>query len=259
MKKSTRYWCVVPAAGVGKRMGSDIPKQYLPLGDSTVIQQTLVKLRKIKQIETVVLCLSSGDEWWASLSANPRSNLSDHNDLTADQSMIIAPGGKERSDSVLNGLKALAGIASENDWVLVHDVARPCVRLDDIQALIEQVSRHSVGGLLGMPVRDTMKRSADRESGDGNAVGTGGVEIVDTVCRDNLWHALTPQMFRYGELMHAMTDALNANAPITDEASALERLGKQPLLVEGHPDNIKITHPEDLALAALFLKQQASL
>ncbi len=249
MKKSTRYWCVVPAAGVGKRMGSDIPKQYLPLGDSTVIQQTLVKLRKIKQIEAVVLCLSSGDEWWASLSGS----------LTSDQPMIIAPGGKERSDSVLNGLKALAGKASENDWVLVHDVARPCVRLDDIQALIEQVSRHSVGGLLGMPVRDTMKRSTVRERGDGNPVGTKIVEVLETVCRDNLWHALTPQMFRYGDLMQAMTDALNANAAITDEASALERLGKQPLMVEGHPDNIKITHPEDLALAALFLKQQASL
>ena len=250
MRNSTRYWCVVPAAGVGKRMGSDIPKQYLPLGNSTVIQQTLVKLRKIRQLEAVVLCLSSGDEWWASLS----DNLSDKHNLDNDPPVIIAAGGKERSDSVLNGLKALTGKASENDWVLVHDVARPCVRVDDIRTLIERASQHNVGGLLGMPVRDTMKRATVI-----GVDGVDGVEVQRTVCRDNLWHALTPQMFRYGDLMHAMTDALNANAPITDEASALERLGKQPLLVEGHPDNIKITHPEDLALAALFLKQQASL
>jgi len=252
MKNPTRYWCVVPAAGIGKRMGSDIPKQYLPLGDSTVIQQTLAKLRKIKQLEAIVLCLSAGDEWWA--------NLSDNNNLKSDQPVIIAPGGKERSDSVLNGLKALANKASENDWVLVHDVARPCVRVEDIQMLIEQASLHNVGGLLGMPVRDTMKRAAVKAcDGGGNAPEANVVEVSETVCRDNLWHALTPQMFRYGDLMRAMTDSLTANHPITDEASALERLGRQPLLVEGHPDNIKITHPEDLALAALFLKQQAFL
>jgi len=250
MKNPTRYWCVVPAAGVGKRMGSDIPKQYLPLGDSTVIQQTLVKLRKIKQLEAVVLCLSSGDEWWA--------NLNDNNNLSGPP-VIIAAGGKERSDSVLNGLKALASKASDDDWVLVHDVARPCVRVDDIQTLIEQASQHKVGGLLGIPVRDTMKRATVREGDDGNTADTNAVEILETVCRENLWHALTPQMFRYGDLMQAMMDALTANHSITDEASALERLGRQPLLVEGHPDNIKITHPEDLALAALFLKQQASL
>ena len=245
MKNPTRYWCIVPAAGVGKRMGSDVPKQYLPLGDSTVIQQTLVKLQKVRQLEAVVLCLSSEDEWWSSLS----------NSLNLAPPVIIAAGGKERSDSVLNGLKALAGKASENDWVLVHDVARPCVRIDDIRELIEQVSQHNIGGLLGMPVRDTMKRAEVIVGADGE----NAAEVRGTVSRENLWHALTPQMFRYGDLIHAMTDALNANATITDEASALERLGKQPLLVEGHPDNIKITHPEDLALAALFLKQQVTL
>ncbi len=241
-----RYWCVVPAAGVGKRMGADIPKQYLPLGESTVIQQTLEKLQKVKQLEAVVLCLSSGDEWWGALKNNEN--------LTSDQSVIIAAGGKERSDSVLNGLKVLAGKAHDNDWVLVHDVARPCVRINDIQTLIEQVSLHDVGGLLGMPVRDTMKRAVVIE-----ADGGGVAEAQETVCRENLWHALTPQMFRYGDLMQAMTDAISEGRPITDEASAIETLGKQPLLVEGHPDNIKITHPEDLALAELFLKQQMSL
>ena len=118
----------------------------------------------------------------------------------------------------------------------------------------EGVSRKRLPALLGMPVRDTMKRAVVREGDDCNTA-----EVLETVCRENLWHALTPQMFRYGGLIHAITDALSANHPITDEASALERLGKRPLLVEGHPDNIKVTHPEDLALAALFLKQQASL
>jgi len=227
-----RYWCVVPAAGVGKRMGSAIPKQYLPINDSTVIQQTLEKLANIHQLESIVLCLSPGDEWWPSLA------------FQADTLVEIAHGGAERCDSVLNGLNHLSEKAADDDWVLVHDVARPCVRIEDVQSLIKSASVHAVGGLLGMPVRDTMKRAND--------VG----DVSETVCRENLWHALTPQMFRYGQLKKALLSAKEKNQLITDEASAIELLSMQPLLVEGHPDNIKITHPEDLALAAMFLKQQ---
>ena len=213
-------------------MGATIPKQYLPINDSTVIQQTLEKLANIRQLESIVLCLSPDDEWWHSLV------------FQTDTPVEIAPGGAERCDSVLNGLNYLSGKADDNDWVLVHDVARPCVRVEDIQSLIEKASAHGVGGLLGMPVRDTMKRAND--AGD----------VSETVCRENLWHALTPQMFRYGQLKKALISAQEKNQLITDESSAIELLSMQPLLVEGHPDNIKITHPDDLALAAMFLRQQ---
>ncbi|OUS30947.1 2-C-methyl-D-erythritol 4-phosphate cytidylyltransferase [Gammaproteobacteria bacterium 45_16_T64] len=225
-----RYWCVVPAAGIGKRMGAPIPKQYLPLYGLTVIEHTLTKLQNIKQFEAIVLCLSEGDEWRPSVDSSVP--------------ILQAKGGKERCDTVLNGLQQLSPKASPSDWVLVHDVARPCIREADIQRLISEASDHDVGGLLGMPVRDTMKR----ENGSG--------EVSETVCRDRLWHALTPQMFRVGELTQALEKALSESATVTDEASAMEYMGRKPLLVEGHPDNIKITHPADLALAEMFLKQQ---
>ena len=214
-------------------MGASIPKQYLPLNDSTVIQQTLLKLTQIEHFEAIVICLSESDGWWQAL------------EQPKDGRIEIALGGKERCDSVLNGLQHLTDKAQDQDWVLVHDVARPCVRTEDILNLIEKATEHAVGGLLAVPVRDTMKR----------ADNTGAVS--ETVCRENLWHALTPQMFRFGDLKQAITTSLQAGLPITDEASAIEQQGMNPLLVEGHADNIKITHPEDLELAALFLKQQS--
>lgn len=265
MKKNTRYWCIVPAAGVGRRMGGDIPKQYLPLGNSTVIQQTLAKLIQVKQFESIVVCLSTNDQWWRTLDYPLQ--------IPDDQQPKVekAPGGKERSDSVLNGLKYLADRANDDDWVLVHDVARPCIRVSDIRKLMNEVSGYEVGGLLAAPVRDTMKRAVKREqngpdgvshdvrvdNSNGNQVAV--VEVQETVCRENLWHALTPQMFRYGDLMQAMSEALAKGYPVTDEASAIELQGKHPMLVEGHSDNIKVTRPEDLALAELFLTQAETL
>ena len=232
MKNSPRYWCIVPAAGVGKRMGAPHPKQYLKLSDKTVCEHTLLRLFTLKSIDRVIVCLSAQDEWWPQLP------------ISKDKRIDVVSGGKERCDSVLNGLSFLEGKASENDWVLVHDVARPCVRVTDVQALIEKTRDHSVGGLLAAPVRDTMKRAS--------ASG----EVETTVCRDNLWHALTPQIFRFGVLLKALSDALQNNSNITDESSAIEWAGGSPLLVEGHSDNIKITHPDDLQLAKLYLQQQ---
>jgi 2-C-methyl-D-erythritol 4-phosphate cytidylyltransferase len=144
----------------------------------------------------------------------------------------------------LKGLEALDGLAQDDDWVLVHDIARPCVRLSDIERLVTAVRQHPVGGLLASPVRDTMKR-ADRS-------GT----VVGTVDREGLWHALTPQMFRYGLLRRALNEGIANGLAMTDESSAIEAFGQAPLLVEGAADNIKITHPQDLALAALFLQQR---
>ena len=156
-------------------------------------------------------------------------------------------GGQERCHSVFNALLHLLPYADENDWVLVHDAARPCLRKDDIDYLIETLAQDPVGGLLAMPVRDTMKRAGV----DGRVEGT-----VDRV---QLWHALTPQMFRVGELFRAIKSALDQNSLITDEASAIELAGKQPCLVEGHAYNIKITQPEDLSLAEFFLLQQGRI
>ncbi len=151
-------------------------------------------------------------------------------------------GGAERCHSVLNGLQALRQQAQPNDWVLVHDAARPCVRQADIEKLMTQLAEHPVGGLLAVPVRDTMKR-ADT-----------GREIVETVNRDGLWHALTPQMFRLETLFNALQNVSNRGELVTDEAQAIEKTGQRPVLIEGHADNIKITHPQDLSLAEMYLQ-----
>lgn len=230
MSNKATYWAVVPAAGVGRRMGSDIPKQYLPLNGRQVIEHTLQRLLDHPQIKQVLVALSPNDEWW------PDTTYADHADV------LVVDGGAERCYSVLNALNRLSEIAADEDWVLVHDAARPCLRGSDIDYLIEQLDDHPVGGILGMPVRDTMKR-AD-ESG----------QIRETVCREGLWHAFTPQMFRFGTLHQALSQALEQSLQVTDEASAIELAGYSPRLIEGHPDNIKITRSEDLALAAFYLK-----
>lgn len=227
-----QYWCVVPAAGVGKRMGVNLPKQYLPLAGKQVAEHTLSTMLRVSLFSAVVVALSEEDTYWQACSVfkSPR--------------IVRCNGGTERYHSVLNGLYALEGRAQPGDWVLVHDIARPCIRVTDIQRLITRTSEHPVGGILATPVRDTMKRA--------NPAG----EISETVDRSNLWHALTPQMFRYEMLRNAIEQGLAASLAMTDEASAIEALGHRPLLVEGAADNIKITHPQDLPLAALFLQQQ---
>jgi 2-C-methyl-D-erythritol 4-phosphate cytidylyltransferase len=148
---------------------------------------------------------------------------------------------------VLNGLAALSETAQARDWVLVHDAARPCVRQHDLRLLIDTLAKHAVGGLLGTPVHDTIKKTDAQ----------GAVEA--TVARDSLWHAYTPQMFRYGLLQAALLKALEDGYEVTDESSAMEHAGHRPLMVEGHADNIKITRPEDLPLARYFLQQQGRI
>lgn len=226
-------WAVVPAAGVGRRMGSAIPKQYLPLADSRVLEQSLVRLLAHESIERIYLALSPDDAWW------PESPLAD----SARIRQVM--GGAERCHSVLNALEALSQEASPDDWVLVHDAARPCLRHEDLELLIERVKDHAVGGLLGQRVRDTMKRVDEAD------------EVMESPDRSMLWHAFTPQMFRLGALTEALKTALAAGFLVTDEASAMEFMGQRPLMVEGHDDNIKITRPGDLALAAFYLELQS--
>jgi 2-C-methyl-D-erythritol 4-phosphate cytidylyltransferase len=154
-------------------------------------------------------------------------------------------GGPTRAHTVLNGLAALGGHARAEDWVLVHDAVRPCVRSGDIDRLITEVEQSEHGGLLALPMADTVKRADEQEL------------VIETVPRARLWRALTPQMFRFGDLRRALQQALAQGIEITDEAMAIELAGGRPRLVAGHPDNIKITLPGDLALAELFLRQQA--
>jgi len=228
-----QFWSVVPAAGIGLRMGGVLPKQYLKLGKETIIEHTLNRLRNHPLISGVVLVISPADQHWQQLQL-PECTTP----------LWITNGGAERCHSVLNGLSKLQEFADDDDWVLVHDAARPCLRSADINKLIEGLQFHSVGGLLGLPVADTIKQ-----------VGDDGI-IIKTVDRRALWRALTPQMFRIGLLENALKHALSENYLVTDEASAVEFHGYRPLMIEGSPDNIKITHPNDLSLAETFLQQQ---
>lgn len=225
-----RCWGLVPAAGVGARMGADRPKQYLPLAGSTVIEHTLRRLCGHARIAGVVVCIADGDPHWARL----RDNL--------PAPLETAPGGAQRADSVLSGLEVLCRHAQADDWVLVHDAVRPCVRADDIDALIDAALPHPDGALLAMPVSDTLKR-VDAEG-----------RVLETVPREGLWRAATPQMFPLGRLAAALRAAREAGVDVTDEAGAMERLGAKPRVVACAPDNIKITHPQDLALAEAYLR-----
>lgn len=225
-------WVIVPAAGVGKRMGASIPKQYLELDGRLVIEHTIERVLLHPAIDGVYVALSREDHWWDD------SEFAEHPDL------VRVEGGNERCFSVLNALEALRERAAADDWVLVHDAARPCLRRSDLAHLVQMVESHPAGGLLGVPVRDTMKRSSETD------------EVMETVERNNLWHAFTPQMFRFEKLYRAMKGAIAAGYLVTDEASAIEWAGERPLMVEGHPDNIKITRPEDLPLAEFYLRQQ---
>ena len=227
------YWAVIPAAGSGMRMNSQVPKQYLALAGKTVIEHSVARLAAHPLIDGIVVALAPGDLRWQGLP------------LQFDKPVLLADGGDERCNSVLSALLELQKHAQPGDWVLVHDGARPCLRLGDIDKLIAGLSNHPHGGLLAVPVRDTMKR-ADENS-----------DVFETVDRKGLWHALTPQMFRLGELSEALVRAIDKGWLVTDEASAMERAGYKPHLVEGAADNIKITRPEDLIVAEFYLRQQA--
>jgi len=229
--REPKFWAIVPAAGAGKRMETDTPKQYLPLGDKTVLEHTLDTLLSCQRLAGVVLVLSPGDERWAEIQHR-----------YTQQPLDTVPGGAERCHSVLNGLDYLATRASDGDWALVHDAARPCVRLKDIEGLITILEHSAEGGLLGVPVADTMKR-VDED-----------VCISGTVDRNGLWHAYTPQMFRVGMLRAALQQAIDKGEAVTDEANAMELAGYRPRMVQGARDNIKITVPFDLVLAAFYLQ-----
>lgn len=229
-------WAIVPAAGSSRRMQSAAPKQYLGIDGEPVLLHTLRRLGALPGLDGVVLVLSPDDTRWSALAAA-------RPEVTALVPVTVCTGGEERRDSVLNGLESLSGRAADDDWVLVHDAARPCVRVADMLRLLRAVEQHPAGGILAVPVADTLKR--------GNAAHV----VTGTVDRSGLWAAQTPQLFRYGPLRDALA-AGRSTERVTDEASAMENAGHEPLLVAGSPDNIKITCPGDLHMAALILKAQ---
>ncbi|HEX5462620.1 MAG TPA: 2-C-methyl-D-erythritol 4-phosphate cytidylyltransferase [Steroidobacteraceae bacterium] len=222
------YWLVMPAAGAGRRFGADRPKQYAPLCGRTVIEWALAPFLTDPRCSGTVVALAEDDPYWAAI---------------APPTVLVASGGEERSHSVRNGLAALAERAGRDDWVLVHDAARPCLPRRDLDRLLADLAAHPVGGILATPTADTLKR-ADAAR-----------HIQQTVDRAGLWRALTPQMFRYGRLCEALDRAHGSGRAPTDEAQAIEWLGDRPALIEGAAANLKITSAADLALAAALLKE----
>ena len=220
---------LVPAAGAGSRMQSDCPKQYLLLHGEPLIAHTLRALARDSRITQIVVVVSPDDAYWNTFEWSEwRGRL-----------QVLRCGGETRAQSVLNGLLAQSGETADDTWVLVHDAARPCLPREALARLIDTVQHDVTGGLLAVPVADTLKR-ADVDG-----------RVATTEPRAGLWQAQTPQMFRYGLLKRAL---LAAGADITDEASAIEQLGLSPLLVEADSRNLKITRPRDLQLASLILE-----
>ena len=226
-----KYFLVVPASGIGQRMNSTIPKQYIILENGlTILDQCLNTILSNDLISGFIVALDKKDSYFKS------------SNFAKDPKLIsIATGGKERFNSVLNALNALDQNAKPNDWVLVHDAARPCIRKEDINKLIEEVADDKVGGILANRIVDTVKQ-----------INNGG--LVSTIDRQKLYIAQTPQMFRYAILKDSIEKAIESNMHITDESEALENLNYSIRIVEGSSSNIKITIQEDIHLANYFLK-----
>jgi len=229
MSVPARYFALIPAAGSGSRMGGELPKQYLELAGAPMLQHALRALCAHPKIAQVFVVLAADDAYFARYDWSPFD----------DKLRRIYCGGATRAASVLNGLRAMAPILQADDWVLVHDAARPCLSQAHLDTLIADLAEDEVGGLLAVPVADTLKR-ADSAS-----------RVIATEPRENLWQAQTPQMFRHGLLLRAL-EALGTDTP-TDEARAVEHLGLKPKLVACDASNLKVTYPQDLLLAELIL------
>jgi 2-C-methyl-D-erythritol 4-phosphate cytidylyltransferase len=226
-------WCVVPAAGRGVRAGGEVPKQYQLLAGRPLIEHTLERLAAHPRIGGLLVTLAATDRHWPGIA------------VPGGKPVVTALGGAERSDSVLAGIDALPASVAADDFVLVHDAARPCVRLADIDQLIGQVEGTD-GGLLGAPLRDTLKR-ADAQ---------GRSEATEP--REQRWRVFTPQVFRRAPLAAALREAARRGIKVSDEAMAMELAGFRPLLVEGAEDNIKVTTAADFALAEFLLARTSS-
>ena len=218
-----RLWVVVPAAGRGTRFGGELPKQYLEVAGRPLIAHTLDVLLSHPSVSGAVVVLADDDGYWRGMEA------------PGGKPIMTCIGGAERADSVLAGLNALPDTVRADEFVLIHDAARPNLAHADLDRLLDVGTVDPVGAILAAPVRDTLKRAGD----------DGGIDRTEP--RERLWRALTPQLFRRMQLSRALAAAYAAGAAITDESMAMERQGMRPLLVEGSEDNFKITTPADLA------------
>jgi 2-C-methyl-D-erythritol 4-phosphate cytidylyltransferase len=224
---TSQKFALLPAAGVGARMGAAHPKQYLLIHGHPIIWHALHAFEQHAQIAGIYVVISAQDEWWDQYDWSTFSKLT-----------VLRCGGATRAESVLNGLHACAAEVAANDWMLVHDAARPCLSAELLDKLLAQLVNDPVGGILAAPVADTLKR----QTGDGH--------IAETVPRAGLWGAQTPQMFRHALLQRALEQV---GGEVTDEASAVEALGLSPKLVESDLTNLKVTYPRDLEVAAWLL------
>jgi 2-C-methyl-D-erythritol 4-phosphate cytidylyltransferase len=222
-------WVLMPAAGSGRRFGGDIPKQYLQIAGKPLMAYALDALLAHPDIDGAVVALAAGDTRWPRLTQR------------CGKPVLTCVGGAERADSVLAALRALPDDVAEDVLLLVHDAARPHVCIHDVDALLKAAACSADGAILAAPVRDTLKRASDTQT------------IASTIPREGMWRALTPPAFRRDVLRQALELAVAQGVVATDEAMAVERLGRHPRLVEGREDNIKVTTPADLALMTFFL------
>jgi 2-C-methyl-D-erythritol 4-phosphate cytidylyltransferase len=229
----SRYLAIIPAAGTGSRMGGTLPKQYLAVDDRPLLYYAIACLSAHPAIDHVCVILAAGDR---------RFETYDWKPFAAKMEPLYV-GGESRAATVLNGLEKMAGQASADDWILVHDAARPCLSAQMLDRLIIEIGDDRTGGLLAVPVADTLKR-ADHEN-----------RSIRSEPRAGLWQAQTPQMFRYDLLLRALRSCDLQQA--TDEATAVEALGLKPKLVQSDATNLKVTHMQDLALAQLILNEAA--
>jgi len=230
----SHFWVIIPAAGIGSRMQASLPKQYLEIANESILEHTVRCFLSHPSFDSVAIGLAKQDPYFKRLS------------LSNNDRVDVFEGGGERVHSVLNGLTFLADKAQANDWVWVHDAARPCLSHDDIDALINSLSHAQDGCLLAVPIYDTIKRS-DTSS-----------QVEETVDRNNLWRAMTPQVFRYSQLYGALTKCVDNDVLVTDESSAIEYCGGRPLLVSGSERNIKVTRPNDLELVGQAIIESKS-
>ena len=235
MNTAPKCWAVIPAAGIGERVGASIPKQYLQIAGKTILEHAINPFVSNSRIAGITVALHSQDSHFKTLGIKANS-----------RKVHTVVGGDTRARSVLNALDSFESKLDKDDFVLVHDAARPCLTMNDLNQLIDVCTQHEVGGIIGSRVTDTIKRVKDNN-------------IVNTLDRKNIWRAYTPQMFKFSILQSAIQKAFKDNVCITDEASALEYAGYQPCMVEGSACNIKVTTAEDISLAEIFLQKEFKL